>query len=86
VAKCVRKRINEKFAKLYREDEVGKYVPHVCLICDEFVKADHLSLLMLDALQRSMLILKPGMWNAVLPALKHEAHQNAGNFQESKYF
>lgn len=43
VAKCVRKRINEKFAKLYREDEVGEYAPHVCLICDEFVKADHLS-------------------------------------------
>ena len=69
VADDVKKRINERFEKLFVTRSDGKLSAYVCIVCDRLLKPKQVRRLEVDCLRHNAGLLSPSAWNAVDPAL-----------------
>jgi len=65
----VKATLNERFEKIFWVDDEGDFHPHVCIICDKFVKPRNLSVLKPEVVYRNRDLLKPKRWNDVSQSL-----------------
>ena len=56
-AKEIMEKINLRFDRLFHETAPGIYEPHVCIICDEFLKPDGIEVLTLAMLKENRVML-----------------------------